>query len=86
MPPQVQKQVPPQVTKDPPIWNAILEEFRASMTLLDQALMAQANIGEVAPANPIGGMSATRVREFLRINPPEFYVSKLDEYLKWFIS
>ena len=73
VPPQVQEKVPNQVPNDPLIGNAILEEFRASMTLLSKSLMAQDNRGDVSPANPIGGTSATKVREFLRMNPPEFY-------------
>ena len=46
----MQEQVPPQVPNDPLIRNTMFEEFRASMTLLDQALTAQANRGEVALA------------------------------------
>ena len=42
VPPQVQEQFPPQVPNDPPIGNAIFEEFRASMNLLSQALMDKA--------------------------------------------
>ena len=56
------------------------------MTLFSQALTTQANRGEVAPTNPIGGMGATRVREFLRMNPPEFYGSKVDEDQNGFID
>lgn len=85
VPLQVQKQVPPQVTNDPEIGNAMFEELRASMSLLDQVLTAQANRGEVASANPVRGMGATKVREFLRINPPEFYGSKIDEDPNGFI-
>ena len=36
--------------------------------------------------NPIGAMGVTRVREFLRINPPEFYDSKVDEHPNVFID
>ena len=35
--------------------------------------MAKANRVDVSPTNRIGGMGATRVREFLRMNPLEFY-------------
>ncbi|XP_069145875.1 uncharacterized protein [Solanum lycopersicum] len=79
VPPQVQEQVPPRVPNDLPIGNAMLEEFRASMTLLAQALTAQDNKGEVAPTNCIGRMSAARVREFFKMNPPEFHGSKVEE-------
>ena len=63
----------------------MFEEFRAFMTLLSQALMTQVNREEVASANPVRGMGATKVREFLRINPPEFYGSKIDEDPNGFI-
>ena len=36
-------QFPPQVPNDPPIGNAVLEEFKVSVTLLAQALTAQDN-------------------------------------------
>lgn len=36
--------------------------------------------------NPIGGMIATRVWEFLRKNPPEFYGSKIDKDPNRFID
>ena len=47
---QVREQVPLQVPNGPSIGNAILEEFKASMTFLAQHLIDQANRGEVAPA------------------------------------
>ena len=43
VPPQVQEKVPRQVPNYPPIGNVMFEEFRASMTFLDQALTTQAN-------------------------------------------
>ena len=82
----MQDQVPPYVPNDPPIGNASLEEFGASMTLLDQASTAQDNKGDFAPANPIGGMGSTRVMEFLRMNPPEVYISKVEEEPNGFID
>jgi len=47
--------------------------------LLAQALTAQANREVAATTNSIGGMGAFRVREFLRMNPPEFYRSKVEK-------
>ena len=47
----------------------MFEEFRVSMDLLAQALTAKFDRGEVALANQIGGMVATRVRDLLRMNP-----------------
>ena len=64
----------------------MFEEFRVSITLLDQDLKAQAHRGEVDLANPIGGKGATRVREFLRMNPLEFYGSKVDKHPNGFID
>lgn len=55
------------------------------MTLLSHYLTTHANRGEVSPANPIRGMSSTRVGEFLRMNPPEFYSSNVGEDRNVFI-
>ena len=79
MPPLFKEQVPPQVPNDSPIGHVMLKEFQASMTLLAIALKSQANRRDVALPNPIGGMSATRVREFLIMNPLMFYGFKYDE-------
>lgn len=56
------------------------------MKFLAQALMSQANIGEVDPDNPIRRMNATRVREFFRINSQEFHGSKVDEDANVFVD
>ena len=78
--------MPLQAPNDPPIGNATLAELRASMKLLDQALTEQANREVVAPENPIGGMCAIRVEKLLRMNPPEFYGSKVEEDPNGFID
>ena len=49
------------------------------MTSLAQTLTTQSNRGEVAPANPVARMGATNVWDFMRINPPEYYISKIYE-------
>ena len=86
VPPKVQEKIPPQDPNYPQIGNAMFEEFSAFMTLFSQALTTQANRGEVASVNPIGGISSTRVREFLKMSPPEFYGSKVDEDPNGFID
>ncbi|XP_049399690.1 uncharacterized protein LOC125863705 [Solanum stenotomum] len=48
--------------------------------------MEQANRDVVAPANPIRGMDTSRVREVLKMNPPEFYGSKVEEDPNGFIE
>ena len=40
----------------------------------------------MAPENPIGGMGASRVIEFLRMNPTEFNGSKVEEDPNGFIN
>ncbi|WMV45617.1 hypothetical protein MTR67_039002 [Solanum verrucosum] len=56
------------------------------MQLLAQALTAQVNREVVAPANPIRGMGAYRIREFFRIHPSESSGSKLEEDPNGFID
>ena len=48
--------------------------------------MSKANRQEVALANSIKGMGATRVREFLRMNQPEFYGPNVCEDPNGFID
>ena len=82
----MREQVPPQVPNDPPIRNSLFEELRASMNFVSQALTIQDNRGEVGLTNPIGRIGSTRVRDFMRMNPPEFYVSKVGECPNGFID
>ena len=39
----MKEQIPPQIPNNPPIGNAMFEEFSAFMTLLAQALTTQVN-------------------------------------------
>ncbi|KAH0746323.1 hypothetical protein KY285_007980 [Solanum tuberosum] len=59
------------------------EDFRDALTLFAQAMANQANHGAQAPQAPT---PASRVRDFVRMNPPEFYGSKLDEDPQEFID
>ncbi|WMV19420.1 hypothetical protein MTR67_012805, partial [Solanum verrucosum] len=51
-------------------------DLRDALTLFAQAMANQANHGAQAPQ---ALTPASRVRDFVRMNPPEFYGSKLDE-------
>ncbi|KAH0754464.1 hypothetical protein KY290_024734 [Solanum tuberosum] len=56
---------------------------RNALTLFAQAMANQANHGAQAPQAPT---PASRVRDFVWMNPPEFYGSKLDEDPQEFID
>ena len=65
--------------------NVTLEKFRTFMNSLGLALTAQADREVVALGNPIRGMGAYKVREFLRMYHPKFSVSKVEEDPNGFI-
>ena len=56
------------------------------MKLFSQALTAQTNREVMALTNLVGGICAFRVREFLRLNPSEFYGSKVEKNPNGFID
>ena len=82
IPPQGE-QVPPPVPNDTQLWNFTLPEFTTSIIFFAQALIAQAN--REMMQNLIGRISAYMIREFLRMNPVEFSVSKVEEDANGFI-
>lgn len=67
----------PQVPNDPLAEQVTNAEFQADIQMLPQAMTAQVNQGVVAFPNP--RTMATRFQDFTRMNPQEFYGSRVDE-------
>lgn len=67
-------------------WECYSWWLSASMQVLDQALVAQANWEVVDSENLIGGIGASRVTKFLWLNPTEFNGSMVEEDANGFIN
>ncbi|XP_049368383.1 uncharacterized protein LOC125833277 [Solanum verrucosum] len=76
---EVPLQSPPQALIDPLGENNTNTELRMDFQVLAQAMTAQANREMVVHVNPNVGTTTSRVRDLIRMNPREFYGSKVEE-------
>lgn len=63
------------------LWTSkrLRPKLQATFQVSDQVMMLQGNTKGVASVNPNMGTEATKVGDFTRMNPPEFFSSKVDE-------
>lgn len=72
----------PQVSFDPFVEQMTNVVFRDAFQVLSQAMMTQFNRELVVPINLNVGTTTSKVRDFTRMDPPEFMVSKSRKILK----
>ncbi|TMX05345.1 hypothetical protein EJD97_023855, partial [Solanum chilense] len=79
----VNEVVPPQAPQNPqdPIGQGGMSnvEITASIHILTQVLATQVARDARVHVNPNGSTSASRIRDFTRMNPPTFFGSKVEE-------
>uniref|UniRef100_M1E137 Cen12_3 n=1 Tax=Solanum tuberosum TaxID=4113 RepID=M1E137_SOLTU len=80
------QEVSPQALSDPLEQNITNVEIKSDFQLLAQVMMEQANREVAAPVNPNMGTAASRMRDFIKMNPPEFYGSKVEKDPQEFID
>ena len=61
-------------------------ERRSTICCLSQVLATQVARDTRVKLNPNASTTSSRIRDFTRINPPNFYVSKVKELSKVFID
>ncbi|XP_049397383.1 uncharacterized protein LOC125861561 [Solanum stenotomum] len=77
----VEQEAPPQALQimvDPLAEQVSNAKFRATFQELAQAMTAQVNREVVVPVNLNVGTIASKVRDFTKMNPPEFHGSKVE--------